>query len=284
MEAVTRQVGQVILGKEEVIREIMLAFLAGGHVLLEDIPGVGKTPLALAFSRAMRLEYRRVQFTPDVLPSDLTGFSIYRREEERFVYQEGSVFCNLLLADEINRTSPKTQSALPGSHGGAKSHRGGRDKSGSAAVSGHRHPESAGKRRNAASSGGTGGPVHGQPFRGYPDYESELAMVLGVRKQSRVEEITPVFDAGTLQKMQSEVNAVYLKENVADYIVRLVRATQRERPTWSWAAVRERPSLSHGWQRRPPGLPAKSTSRPPMYQDSFLISSGTGWFRAAQPR
>ena len=81
------QVEQVILGKEERIREIMTAFLAGGHVLLEDIPDVGKTTLAMAFSRAMGLSYRRVQFTPDVLPSDLTGFSIYRREEEKFVYQ-----------------------------------------------------------------------------------------------------------------------------------------------------------------------------------------------------
>ena len=82
------------------------------HLLLEDIPGVGKTTLALAFSRAMELEYRRIQFTPDVLPSDLTGFSIYRRDQERFDYQQGSVYCNLLLADELNRTSPKTQSAL----------------------------------------------------------------------------------------------------------------------------------------------------------------------------
>ena len=109
---VLEQVNHVILGKSEEIKEIMTAFLADGHVLLEDIPGVGKTTLAVAFSKAMQLDYRRVQFTPDVLPSDLTGFSIYRREEEKFVYQEGSVFCNLLLADEINRTSPKTQSAL----------------------------------------------------------------------------------------------------------------------------------------------------------------------------
>ena len=109
---VLEQVNHVILGKSEEIKEIMTVFLADGHVLLEDIPGVGKTTLAVAFSKAMQLDYRRVQFTPDVLPSDLTGFSIYRREEEKFVYQEGSVFCNLLLADEINRTSPKTQSAL----------------------------------------------------------------------------------------------------------------------------------------------------------------------------
>src|SRR5699024_9502982 len=96
----------------KVTEEVLLAFLADGHVLLKDIPGVGKTTLALAFSKAMALDFRRVQFTPDLMPSDLTGFSIYRREEERFVYQPGCVFCNLLLADEINRTSPKTQSAL----------------------------------------------------------------------------------------------------------------------------------------------------------------------------
>lgn len=226
MEAVTRQVGQVILGKEEVIREIMLAFLAGGHVLLEDIPGVGKTTLALAFSRAMRLEYRRVQFTPDVLPSDLTGFSIYRREEERFVYQEGSVFCNLLLADEINRTSPKTQSALLEVMEERK-----------VTVEGVTRavpqPFLVIATQNPQGSAGTQLLPEAQVDRfmvslsvGYPDYESELAMVLGVREQSRVEEITPVFDAGTLQKMQSEVDAVYLKENVADYIVRLVRATR----------------------------------------------------------
>ena len=111
-QRVLEQVNGVILGKKVQIREILLAFLANGHVLLEDIPGVGKTTMALAFSRAMSLDYHRIQFTPDVLPSDLTGFSIYRREAERFDYQPGSVFCNLLLADEINRTSPKTQSAL----------------------------------------------------------------------------------------------------------------------------------------------------------------------------
>ena len=90
------QVNRVILGKSEEIKEVMTAFLANGHVLLEDIPGVGKTTLAIAFSKAMQLDYRRIQFTPDVLPSDLTGFSVYRREEEKFVYQQGGVFCNLL--------------------------------------------------------------------------------------------------------------------------------------------------------------------------------------------
>lgn len=93
---VLEQVNHVILEKSEEIKEIMTAFLADGHVLLEDIPGVGKTTLAVAFSKAMQLDYRRVQFTPDVLPSDLTGFSIYRREEEKFVYQEGRDYVTLL--------------------------------------------------------------------------------------------------------------------------------------------------------------------------------------------
>lgn len=232
IENVTKQVGQVILGKEQEIREIMLAFLANGHVLLEDIPGVGKTTLALAFSKSMQLDYKRIQFTPDVLPSDLTGFSIYRREEERFVYQEGSVFCNLLLADEINRTSPKTQSAL-------------------LEVMEERRVTVEGVTRpvpepflviatqNPQGSAGTQLLPEAQVDRfmvslsvGYPDYDSELAMVLGVREKSRVEDVVSVLQGDTLRDIQTAVDQVYLKENVGDYIVRLVRAT-REHPELS---------------------------------------------------
>lgn len=232
IETVTKQVGQVILGKEQEIREIMLAFLANGHVLLEDIPGVGKTTLALAFSKSMQLDYKRIQFTPDVLPSDLTGFSIYRREEERFVYQEGSVFCNLLLADEINRTSPKTQSAL-------------------LEVMEERRVTVEGVTRpvpepflviatqNPQGSAGTQLLPEAQVDRfmvslsvGYPDYDSELAMVLGVREKSRVEDVVSVLQGDTLRDIQNAVDQVYLKENVGDYIVCLVRAT-REHPKLS---------------------------------------------------
>ena len=106
------EVEKAVVGKREILTKIMTAILAGGHILIEDIPGTGKTTMALAFSRAMGLEVKRVQFTPDVLPSDLTGFTVYQRETGQFVYQPGAVMCNLLLADEINRTSPKTQSAL----------------------------------------------------------------------------------------------------------------------------------------------------------------------------
>lgn len=109
---VIREVEKAVVGKEQIIEKIMTAILAGGHILVEDMPGTGKTTMALAFSRAMGLKEKRVQFTPDVLPSDLTGFTIYKKELEKFVYQPGAAMCNFLLADEINRTSPKTQSAL----------------------------------------------------------------------------------------------------------------------------------------------------------------------------
>ena len=110
--AVTKQIGQVIKGKDDIIYKLLSAIIAGGHILLEDIPGVGKTTLAVTVSRTMSLKYKRMQFTPDVLPSDLIGFNLYNNQTGSFEYKEGAVFCNLFLADEINRTSPKTQSAL----------------------------------------------------------------------------------------------------------------------------------------------------------------------------
>ena len=110
--AVTAEVSKAVLGKPEVVLKIMMAMLARGHVLIEDIPGVGKTTLAQAFARAMDLTQNRVQFTPDVLPSDIVGFSLYQKETGKFVYHPGAVACNLFLADEINRTSARTQSAL----------------------------------------------------------------------------------------------------------------------------------------------------------------------------
>ena len=104
-EDINKEIGKVISGKEEVIKMIATAILAGGHVLLEDVPGVGKTTLALAFSKAFDLSYRRMQFTPDVLPSDVVGFSMYNKKTDEFQYMPGVAMCNILLADEINRTS-----------------------------------------------------------------------------------------------------------------------------------------------------------------------------------
>ena len=110
--AVLEEVKKAVVGKDEVLVQVLLAILAGGHILLEDIPGVGKTTMALAFSRALALEYNRVQFTPDVLPSDITGFSLYNKHTGAMEYQPGAVLCNLFLADELNRATSRTQSAL----------------------------------------------------------------------------------------------------------------------------------------------------------------------------
>ena len=203
VQNVMEQVNRVILGKEAEIREIMLAFLANGHILLEDIPGVGKTTLALAFSRAMELEYRRIQFTPDVLPSDLTGFSIYRRDQERFVYQQGSVFCNLLLADELNRTSPKTQSALLE----VMEERKVTVEGVTCAVP---SPFLVIATQNPPGSAGTQYLPEAQVDRfmvslsvGYPDFDSELSMAMEVSERSRTDGIRPVMNGGMLKEAQA---------------------------------------------------------------------------------
>ena len=109
---VIQEVKKAVIGKDECIWLAMASILAGGHILIDDIPGVGKTTLAMAFANAMEMKSQRVQFTPDVLPADLLGFSMYDKSTGDFTYQPGAIMCNLFLADEINRTSPKTQSAL----------------------------------------------------------------------------------------------------------------------------------------------------------------------------
>ena len=220
------QVSKVILGKQKEVRVAMLTFLANGHILLEDIPGVGKTTMALAFSRAMGLDCKRVQFTPDVMPSDLTGFSIYSREEGRFVYQPGSIFCNLLLADEINRTSPKTQSALLEVMEERK-----------VSVEGitRKVPEPflVIATQNPFGSAGTHPLPEAQIDRfmvrmtlGYPDFESELSMARAVDGSDRLELVRTVLDGACLLAMQKEIHDVFIKENVYRYLLELVTATR----------------------------------------------------------
>lgn len=225
-ERILEEVNKVILGKEKEVREVLLTFLANGHVLIEDIPGVGKTSLAVAFSKALGLDCKRVQFTPDVMPSDLTGFSIYRREEEKFVYQKGSVFCNLLLADEINRTSPKTQSAL-------------------LEVMEERRVSVEGVTREVPSpflviatqnpfgSAGTQLLPTAQMDRfmtsltlGYPDFESELVMAKEISDKERMNQVQVVSDGDGLLKMQREIHSVFMKDEVYRYLLELIRATR----------------------------------------------------------
>lgn len=226
VQQVLEQVNKVVLGKKEAVGEIMTAFLANGHVLLEDIPGVGKTTLAMAFSKAMSLDFKRVQFTPDVLPSDLTGFSIYRREEERFVYQKGSVFCNLLLADEINRTSPKTQSALLEVMEERK-----------VTVDGVTREVPAPflviATQNPVGAAGTRHLPEAQVDRfmislslGYPDYESELAMAKGIGPQSGYERIRPILAGEDLLEIQKQIYDVFINDSVYEYLLQMIRATR----------------------------------------------------------
>ena len=223
---VQEEVNRVILGKEQEVREILTAFLADGHVLIEDIPGVGKTTLAAAFSKALGFDCRRVQFTPDVMPSDLTGFSIYSKEEEKFVYREGSVFCNLLLADEINRTSPKTQSAL-------------------LEVMEERRVSVEGVTRkvpepflviatqNPCGSVGTHSLPEAQTDRfmvmltlGYPDFDSEFRMAKSVSVENKVDKVQPVMNPEMFRSMQEQIHTVFIKDEVLRYILELVTATR----------------------------------------------------------
>ena len=147
--AVLEEVKKAVVGKDEVLVQVLLAILAGGHILLEDIPGVGKTTMALAFSRALALEYNRVQFTPDVLPSDITGFSLYNKRTGAMEYQPGAVLCNLFLADELNRATSRTQSALLE----AMEDGGRRDAPRAAALCGGGDAEPGGRFGHAASAG-----------------------------------------------------------------------------------------------------------------------------------
>lgn len=112
LQRITAEVGKQLVGKEESVKQVLIAMLAGGHVLIEDLPGLGKTTLAKAVAGAVSLQFQRIQFTPDLMPSDLMGVTIFDKERQQFNFQQGPIFTNLLLADEINRTSPKTQSSL----------------------------------------------------------------------------------------------------------------------------------------------------------------------------
>lgn len=223
---VIEQVNNVILGKDREVKEIMAAFLAGGHILLEDIPGVGKTTLATAFSRAMKLDCKRVQFTPDVMPSDLTGYSIYRSDIGQFVYQPGSVFCNLLLADEINRTSSKTQSALLEVMEERK-----------VSVEGITrevpNPFIVIATQNPYGNAGTQSLPEAQMDRfmitmsiGYPDFDSEMDMAMSIGKKGRAESVVPVITAEDIGHMQDEIYEVYMNKSIYKYIVDLVTATR----------------------------------------------------------
>ena len=226
-EAILAQVKRAIVGKDDVLESVLMAILAGGHVLLNDVPGVGKTTLAVAISRAMGLDYRRIQFTPDVLPSDIVGFSRYDQSAGSFAYLPGVVNdCNLLLADEINRTSSKTQSALLEAM-----------EEGRVTVDGTAHPL---KRpfcviatQNEVGTAGTQPLPQAQLDRflvqltiGYPDLESELDILRGRQTGDPLEQVAQVSDVQDLLAMQAEAAQVTMTQELMEYLVRLSAASR----------------------------------------------------------
>ena len=225
------EVEKAVVGKRDILTKIMTAILAGGHILIEDIPGTGKTTMALAFSRAMGLEVKRVQFTPDVLPSDLTGFTVYQKETGKFVYQPGAAICNLLLADEINRTSPKTQSALlevmeeqQVTVDGVTRDTG--------------NPFIVIATENPAGSAGTQLLPESQLDRfmicvsmGYPTLEEEMKILRrsqgSVQAGERItDSVEPILDASSLLQLRKNAGEVFVHELIYRYIAELAQATR----------------------------------------------------------
>lgn len=227
VQQMIREVSKAVIGKPECIRTVLSAILSGGHVLIEDVPGVGKTTLALAFASAMGLEQKRIQFTPDVLPSDITGFTVYRRDQERFVYQPGAIMCNLFLADEINRTSPKTQSALLEVM-----------EEKAVTVDGVTRPVPSPfiviATENPIGYTGTQMLPESQldrfqvcVFMGYPSNEDEMTIVKNQALNNPLQTVRPVTNRQELLEMQDQVRRVTITDPVCQYIVSLCAETRR---------------------------------------------------------
>ncbi len=223
---VLAQIGRVIEGKDSTLVWVMAAMLAKGHILLEDIPGVGKTTMALAFSKVMDLEYSRVQFTPDVLPSDVTGYSVIDQKTGELNYQKGAVLCNLFLADELNRATSRTQSALLEAM-----------EEGQVTVDGTTHklpsPFIVLATQNPTGAAGTSLLPDSQMDRftvrlsmGYPDAAHEVAMVMNRREGNPLHTLSALMSRADLSAMQEEVAKTHIKEEVVTYIVDLINATR----------------------------------------------------------
>lgn len=226
VKAVVEEVKKVIVGKDEVIEKVLMVILAGGHILLEDVPGVGKTQLALAFSKAMVLDYKRIQFTPDTMASDITGFSIYNKSKDTFEYKEGAALCNLFLADEINRTSAKTQAALLE----VMEERG-------MTVDGitHKTPEPfiCIATQNSLGSAGTQKLPDSQLDRfmvklsmGYPDIESQVEIIKQRQGRNPLTDVRPVVHTEEILEMKKAVSDVHASDEVIRYASELCAATR----------------------------------------------------------
>lgn len=225
-ERLKNNINRVFVGKEDVVEDLLTCLVAGGHVLLEDVPGVGKTEMALSFSRAMGIQANRVQFTPDVMPSDITGFSMYHKETESFAYHPGAAMCNLLLADEINRTSPKTQSALLEVM-----------EEGNVTVDGVTRevpkPFIVIATQNPIGFFGTQRLPEAQMDRflicismGYPAVEDEIVMLKSRHNEEPLDRVKAVINGGELLEMQGVAENIFVHDNVYRYIVELASQTR----------------------------------------------------------
>ena len=225
LQSVVENIGKVIIGKQQTVERIVLAMACGGHVLIEDVPGVGKTSLACALARSVACEFRRIQFTPDILPSDVTGFSIYNKETGKFEFCPGPVMSNFVLADEINRTSPKTQASLLEIM-----------EEGCVTVDGitHRLPQPfmVLATQNPVEYQGTFPLPEAEIDRftirvslGYPTEDDELRILYG-SQESRAAGLSPVVKAEDVLAVRQDVSKVHVAEETARYLLALVNATR----------------------------------------------------------
>lgn len=226
-EHVIEEVKKAFMGKDDVIRRVLATIYAGGNILLEDSPGVGKTTLALAFSRVLGLDYKRIQFTIDTLPSDITGFTMYNRQSEKFEYHEGAAMCNLLLADEINRTSPKTQSALLEAMEERK-----------VTVDGVTRalptPFICIATQNPLGTTGTQALPSSQLDRfmvrlsiGYPSAEDQIRILKARRYSNPLDEIQVAAQAENILEIQNYLSALRISDDILYYLIHLCEATRQ---------------------------------------------------------
>jgi MoxR-like ATPase len=226
-QQIISEVQKVFIGKDDVIEKVLMTIYAGGHILLEDAPGVGKTTLALAFSRALGLQYKRIQFTPDTMPSDITGFSIYNKGTGQFEYKPGAASCNLLLGDEINRTSPKTQSALLEVM-----------EEGTVTVDGVTHvlpkPFICIATQNRFGAIGTQPLPDSQLDRftvrlsiGYPDRDSQVDILKSRHGVGDMDNVQAVVGQDDIREVQNYLRSVKMTDEVLYYITDLCQATRQ---------------------------------------------------------
>ena len=228
VQQILDQVRRAVVGKDVTLMWVLAAILARGHILLEDIPGVGKTTMALAFSKALDLKYSRVQFTPDVLPSDITGYSVPDAQSGGLRYQSGAVITNLFLADELNRATSRTQSALLEAM-----------EEGQVTVDGVSHvlpqPFIVIATQNPVGAAGTQLLPDSQMDRfiirlslGYPDPQDEVTMVMNRQEGNPLQAVRGVLPREQLCALQDTVEKTFISDSVVGYIVRLVGATRTD--------------------------------------------------------